>query len=307
MSEPADQAPAAAAARVPDPGARLRAAREQRGLALGAVADALHVAPRLIVAMEANEFAAFDAPVYAKGFLRKYAGFLGIPVEDVLGAYDALAAGPSQPTLIPAMNVAPAKPGLATLPLVPMLIIAAVVIVGALSWWRLGRGPARVTPPVASATAPESRAADRDVGAGTAVPTQQPEFADAAPAAAPPPVAAAPPEPRARPAEAAPAPVPAAPVRRAATAGVVRADALVLHGVNECWAEVYAADGQRLFYDMVRPGETRPVAGPGPWKVFLGYADGVRLTVGEHPVVVPPARRAGATARFAVGRDGAVQ
>jgi len=306
MSEQAEVTPVAdAAAPAPEPGARLRSERERRGLALGAVADALHVAPRLVQAMEANEFAAFDAPVYAKGFLRKYAGVLGIPAEEVLGAYDALAGGPTHPSLIPAMNVAPAKPGLATLPLVPLLIVAAVVVGGALSWWWLGRSPARVAAPVAAAAAPEPRAAERD--AGTAVPTQQPDFAEPMPAASPAPVAAAPAEPRARPAEVVPAATPVATARHAAPAGAVRADALVLHGVHECWAEVYAADGERLFYDLVRPGETRPVAGPGPWKVFLGNADGARVTVGERVVVVPPARRAAATARFVVARDGGVQ
>jgi cytoskeleton protein RodZ len=303
MSEQAEVAPAAAGA--PDPGARLRLEREQRGLALGAVADALHVAPRLVVAMEANEFSAFDAPVYAKGFLRKYAGFLGIPAEEVLGAYDALAAGPSQPTLIPAMNVAPPKPGLAALPLAPALIGVALLLAAGASWWWFGRGPARVAAPVANAPAAETRAADRDGGAGTAVPTQQPELADPTASAAPAPAAAPPAEPHARPAEAVPAPAAAPAAHHAATAA--RADALVLHGVRECWAEVYAADGQRLLYDLVRPGETRPVAGPGPWKVFLGYADGARLTVGDHVVIVPPARRAAATARFVVARDGVVQ
>jgi hypothetical protein len=58
---------------------------------------------------------------------------------------------------------------------------------------------------------------------------------------------------------------------------------------------------------MVHPGETVNVPGPGPWRVFLGFADGARLTVGERTVVVPPARRAAATARFVVARDGAAQ
>jgi cytoskeleton protein RodZ len=314
MSESADTAPAADAAPVePGPGARLRAAREQCGLALGAVAETLHVAPRIVAAMEANDFGAFDAPVYAKGFLRKYSALLGVPTDEVLAAYDALSGGPSHPTLIPAMNVAPAKAAAVPLPPAVLLVVVAVrVLAGGSYWWWCGhsRGPA----PGATA---ESRA-ERDAPvAGTLVPAQQPTVAeDTAPATA----AAAPAEAGPRPAETAPSPLPAvAPVLPAAPAPAPTArhratgatgaheEALVIHGVRECWVEVYAPGGARLVYDLVHPGETLTAAGPGPWKVFLGYADGARLTVGERTVGVPQGRRAAATARFVVGRDGAAQ
>src|SRR5512136_38189 len=118
----------------PGPGARLRTAREQRGLALGAVAESLHVAPRIVTAREADDFGAFDAPVYAKGFLRKYAAVLSVPADEVVAAYDALAAGPSQPTLIPAMNVAAPKAALSTLSPGPALIVAALALVAGAYW-----------------------------------------------------------------------------------------------------------------------------------------------------------------------------
>jgi len=315
MSESADTTPATDAGPAsPGPGARLKAARELRGLALGAVAESLHVAPRIVAAMEANDFGAFDAPVYAKGFLRKYAGVLGIPVEEVLAAYDALAAGPSHPTLIPAMNVTPPKPTLPPVPVVPALVVAAVVLVGGAFWWWSGRSRPAV-PPVAAEVRPAAERESAATAAGSVVPAQQPGQPDETPVAVPlPPVAA---EPAPRPV--APTPLPAAtaapvatpappPARHPARAGgAAREDGLVIHGVRECWAEVYAPGGARLVYDMVHPGETVNVPGPGPWRVFLGFSDGARLTVGERTVAVPAPRRGTTTARFVVARDGAAQ
>jgi cytoskeleton protein RodZ len=287
------------------PGARLRTARELRGIALGAVAESLHVAPRLVAAMEGNDFAAFDAPVYAKGFLRKYAAVLGVPAEEVLAAYEALAAGPSQPTLIPAMTVAAPKPAMPKLRPVPALVVAALVVVaiGAAWLWSArprsapaaADSPPTIVPEAAPATAP------------TAAP-QHPARAEQVAVVMAPTAAA-----RTRQADAAPVPVrssdaaaatPAA-ERRGSRGAAAREDALVIHALGECWTEVYSPNGARLLYDLVHSGESRDVPGPGPWRVVLGAADGARLTVGERAVVVPPPRRGSTTAIFVVARDGA--
>ena len=106
---------------------------------------------------------------------------------------------------------------------------------------------------------------------------------------------------------AAPLPTPSSARRHAAAGGAAREDGLVIHGVRECWAEVYAPSGARLVYDLVHPGETLSAPGPGPWKVVLGSPDDVRLTVGERAVVVPPPHRGATTAIFVVARDGATR
>ncbi|HUO78578.1 MAG TPA: helix-turn-helix domain-containing protein [Steroidobacteraceae bacterium] len=311
MSGPADIAPAtdagpAATGPGPGPGARLRAARELRGLALGTIAESLHVAPRLVAAMEANEFSAFDAPVYAKGFLRKYAAVLGIPADEVLAAYEAMAAGPSHPTLIPTMSVAPPPPALAalaTLPRVPALAVGAALLVAAGGYWWWSGHARPAAPPAAQARTALEREAPVD---GALVPAAQPASAlESGGSAAAPAVAG---EPGARAPGAVPlplaAPLPAASTRPHTAAGAGHDVGLVIRGVAECWTEVYAQDGTRLLYDLVRPGELRNVPGPGPWRVVLGAADGARLTVGEHAVAVPAPRRGATTAIFVVGRDG---
>ena len=71
----------------PSPGARLRAARERKGLTLPEAADALRLDHTLLEAIERDDFAALGAPVFAKGHLRKYAALVGEPADDILLAY----------------------------------------------------------------------------------------------------------------------------------------------------------------------------------------------------------------------------
>ncbi|MGN6451899.1 MAG: helix-turn-helix domain-containing protein, partial [Steroidobacteraceae bacterium] len=58
-------------------GARLRGAREQRGLTLLQAAERLHVDARVLQALEAEDFGALGADVYVRGHLRRYAEAVG--------------------------------------------------------------------------------------------------------------------------------------------------------------------------------------------------------------------------------------
>src|SRR5262249_27526867 len=142
--------------------------------------------------------------------------------------------------------------------------------------------------------------------AAAAAPLASPPVAAAAlPAAASaPPPAAVPIETSAHPA------IEAHPVPRASlvpTRAAGRPGMLTVSGLKESWVEVYGADGPRLLYDLVEPGSSRALPGPGPWHVIIGNTEGVRLSVGPRTVAVPSAPRGGTTARFLVGDDGVIQ
>ena len=281
-------AAAADAAGAPGPGARLQAAREQRGFGLDDVAESLHVMAPTIAAMEENKFDGFGAPVYARGFLRKYANFLGIDADAVIAAYDRLGSAPGAPSLIPATTARPMRRDYSGLRL-PALFAAAVLLLAASFWWWLGRGPApaaTVSPTPLAAPAP----------AGGPPPTAAADLPPTAPAAGRTPVAAS-------------LPAAVVPQRLESTRAAAPAagNALVIRGRSDCWVEVYASSGGRLLYDLVQAGETRNVPGPGPWRVFLGFVDGVELVVGGRGVSVPVSHRSATTARFVVAADGAVQ
>ncbi len=66
----------AAAALPATPGAVLSAARKAQALTVEQVASHLNLAPRQVVALEADDFAALPGMVIARGFLRGYAKFL---------------------------------------------------------------------------------------------------------------------------------------------------------------------------------------------------------------------------------------
>jgi cytoskeleton protein RodZ len=64
-------------------GAALRAEREKCGLTIDAVANHLKIGVPLLRAIEEGDESALPPLAYAKGFLRSYAAYVGLPEEDV--------------------------------------------------------------------------------------------------------------------------------------------------------------------------------------------------------------------------------
>ena len=65
-------------------GQQLKQARETRYLTLNKVTQATHIQARLIEAMEADDFESLPSPVQARAFLRLYAEFLGLSLDDLI-------------------------------------------------------------------------------------------------------------------------------------------------------------------------------------------------------------------------------
>lgn len=72
------------------PGQMLNQARTARNLTEADVAQQLLLSKHIIVALENDDYRKIVAPVYAKGYLRSYANFLGLPVEQVLQGFKQL-------------------------------------------------------------------------------------------------------------------------------------------------------------------------------------------------------------------------
>ena len=66
------------------PGAFLAAKRGERGLTLQQAASATHIRPEFLSALEADESDLLPAPVYARGYLRTYARYLGVDDESLV-------------------------------------------------------------------------------------------------------------------------------------------------------------------------------------------------------------------------------
>ena len=81
-------------------GVWLRRTRESRQLTLEDAEEALRIRKRYLQALEVSDYAALPGEIQARGFLRNYARFLGLPVEEVLDRYDAEVQGrPVQPRM----------------------------------------------------------------------------------------------------------------------------------------------------------------------------------------------------------------
>jgi transcriptional regulator with XRE-family HTH domain len=80
-------------------GAQLREAREARGISLEQAERETRIIRRYIAALEADDLDVFPAEVYARGFLRSYANYLGLRPDDLLRVMPR--SGPASPALEP--------------------------------------------------------------------------------------------------------------------------------------------------------------------------------------------------------------
>lgn len=81
------------------PGARLREAREARGLTLGQAADQLKLKKSIIEALEADEYQRLPSILFARGYLRSYARLLALPIDEVIRTFEELGLVEAQPAM----------------------------------------------------------------------------------------------------------------------------------------------------------------------------------------------------------------
>lgn len=77
-------------------GNTLRQAREARELTLREVEWATRIKTEYLAALESEEFDSLPGAVYARGFLRSYAAYLGLDAEPLISEYNAVHAGATQ-------------------------------------------------------------------------------------------------------------------------------------------------------------------------------------------------------------------
>src|SRR5512141_889323 len=105
--------------------------RELRGLTREAVLRATRLAPAVVEALEAGDPARLPPRAYVVGYLRSYAGAVGLDPDEVVLRYEEAAAGEEA-----------SSPGARRMRLVPMAAAAllALAVVGLALWWILLRG-----------------------------------------------------------------------------------------------------------------------------------------------------------------------
>jgi cytoskeletal protein RodZ len=111
-------------------GRRLAIAREARKLTIQKVADSLHLDVRMVEALERDDQAALPSPIFVKGYLRGYAGLVGLPAEELVSEYTALAGEPPPLTVVSIKQKVPffQLPSTRMLRKIIMLLLAAILV-----------------------------------------------------------------------------------------------------------------------------------------------------------------------------------
>lgn len=278
-------------------GARLRAAREAKGLTIPECAGALHLPIKVLERLESNDFGEPEHFVFLRGALQGYARHLGLPAGTCDQALRTVAPV-EQPPLVSVARTSPARWLLqrygtaATYIVLTATIAVPLVLLGLRGG--LERPSARIvsldqapasTLHATQATAPNSATASSEPS--EASPDATPFRASMTPfaaiglsdngdAAKPPPVT--------------PAPMPLAATGQ---------HALTLSASADCWFEITDADGNKVDSGMLHAGDNRTWHAAGPLHVTLGNAEGVSVTHDGQPLSLDAYRHAN-VARFDV-------
>jgi cytoskeleton protein RodZ len=316
-------------------GPRLRAAREKKGLTLLQAAEKMHVDSRILESLEAEDFAALGAPVYARGHLRHYAELVDESPTELQALYAEITK--AQPALPDLTRIARAEqPDDSRRLAGPALIgVIAVAVIGSV-WWVINLSGDNVQPAPARSTLASSSSATAPVAGGsntddanttgqagmvaqpaTAEPRGQSAAKPAAKATAS--TGAASGAPRTNnPTNVAPAPTNTPASARVGTTTPVsntpatvpnptprpKDGELTLRFSSDSWAEVYDASGQRLFYDVGTASSAHTVRGPAPLRVVLGNASGVAVEYNGRPALIPASSQPDGSARFVINAHG---
>lgn len=273
-------------------GEQLRDAREQRSLSLEQVSEALHLDETVITGLEQENFEKLGAPVYIRGHLKAYAQLLGLPVDEIVGNYQA-----GVPEPVPASTLQ--QPGIATVTVNPVLWAGGVLVIllGVLLGIYVLLGdedtvvaegsvaapvavlPVRTAPPAGNAVEMASEVPVPDVRRVVVVPE----------AVSKPPV----------PALEADRVAVAAPPADTPVSRPVATMRLGLQFRQESWVEISDAN-RRLLFGLQREGKHREVIGEPPFNLLIGNARGVDLTINDEPFDVPASHVRGKVARFEI-------
>lgn len=257
-------------------GARLRRERERRDLTVQQAAEQLNLDPTVIHALEADDYAALGAAVFAKGHLRRYGGLLGLPDAELIEAFEQSRAQLPQPTLVPKARVEmipvrarPKWPWVVG-SLLLFLLVAAIIAYLSEYGFGLPGGDEVAAQPAATQPVPPPLPAPATVPAQVPAPA-----ADAAAGGAP----------------------------AATTTGQV---SLQVSFTADSWVEIYDGSGKAVLYDLGQAGTGRSVTATAPLSVTFGNAPAVALQVNGRAVALPAPPAGQTVARFSIGPDGSL-
>jgi len=271
-------------------GEELRREREIRGISLKEIADATKISKRFLDAIERNDHRTLPAPVFTRGFVREYARYLGLSVDEIVNRYNFAAAGddriektahlerlvhPREPE--PPARPNPKKgipPPYARIDRNVFLLMGIVIALAVVAWWAVQHKRAAHTEAAEAVTPQTAVAAPSRPLSTTAAPK-----ANANPTAQPPTSTSA--------------PIPPGGLR------------LTVEAVGGSWV-VLEADGKVVYSDELKRGEQKTFDAREQFRFrTIGNAAGVALTLND--VRLPSLGREGQVLRDRVFDRGTLQ
>jgi cytoskeletal protein RodZ len=248
-------------------GGYLRALREAKGGSLEDMARSTRVGVRHLEALEEERLADLPSPVFVRGFIRAYCGFLREAPEEALRHYEALA---GERAAAQAAN-APPRPRTTWANSSVLVGVALLVILG-------------IALIVINLTV------RRTGGTSVAAPKTDVSATEPSPTPAPPPaVQVAPPGEASRPAPAPPASAPAATPAPTPAPAVAKSgpgpQRLLIKAVEPTWIRVQPDEG-RATEELLPAGASREWSAERRFLVTIGNAGGVEVAVNGK--VLPP-------------------
>jgi cytoskeleton protein RodZ len=317
------------------PGGLLRRERLAQGLKLEKVANQLHLSKQTLEQLEADDFEKLPGPVFIRGYLLNYARLLGLSDETVMGPFHHLCPEPEQGCLSSRSGSRMANEVQSSHGMVKLVSWLIVIGLGVLLvvWWQ-GRLEWRNAEEPTAQSVPAVKKAQREPAEARPVGEPYSVLGEAEPVSIPAPFAPAesdtPPadldqplvpmggadevalEPQVTEAEMSevslegmPPPLEMAepepsPAPKPVAAPLVASGSLVFEFSDSCWVEVRGADGRARIFGEMQAGARRSVdAGLGPFRITLGNADVVKLTVAGQAYDLTPHTR-GKVARFSL-------
>ncbi len=296
-----------------EPGASLVQAREAAGLTRQQAAEKLHLSVQQVGALDENRFEDLPGATYVKGYIRNYASLLNIPSDDLIAAYEECCGEPEVPELSSLAQPQQMTSGDQTMKLATLAVVA-VVIGLALTWWLNREQPVVSSQPL-SETAINTDSmqekypntnypeAVQDLRDELNQDTSEASLSNAAPATGyGDTIVDSGEQPDTETAM-------ADNIQDKPATDNTEADSsgqeylLVLEVSDDSWVDIRDSHNRRLLYETVASGRTVTLNGAPPFSVFLGNAQGVRLSYKGKNFDITPHRR-GLVARFMLGEAG---
>ena len=277
------------------PGNILTSAREARGLTTRQVADQLHLLPRQVEALEANDYQQFNGEIFIKGYLRSYSTVLDIDPELLIQSY--MDSRPAIIEPIPSASRGSQIQYTAKGHSVQYWSLVAIVIV-IVVLWIMGAGSGdEETVAVADSLEVVVDKNINLVSKTTLDLVVVPMVVETGSVEESPAVD----EVVQRVIVEANAESEAVAIENAAIESITE-DILSFSFAQDCWVEVKDSSGKMIFADLRKANATLELSGIGPFDILLGYASGVTLNYNGEPVKIV-VNRTKNSARLTVGKS----